>query len=245
MSILRFCNEKFFYIVLFLFSNSAYCHDWDFRCGNRTISVDNGKKRNFDMVIHCPYYETDTTQIPQQIMEISRKYLFEKSGLHFYNNFMFYSCQIIDFKKYRKIKKEKPYIDKKMADKRVKYALQYYFVIQDSVRYYFSLVYDKNARLISEDFIPDQRKNNNAYKIINICEAAKISEKDSLFKGDLQNIYLDFLPKENTFIWVAEKPEVRKGREITFQYIIINAFSGKIIDHKCEYRISVCNGAWF
>src|SRR5688572_25592324 len=112
-------------VLIFLsFTFFSYMHAQDLylNCGARKIPCDNGNKNHFKMVISCPYEDVDTTKIPQAILNINKTYLLGRVGATFYAKLHYYSCQVIDFEKYEEIKKTKPYINKKTADKRVKYA---------------------------------------------------------------------------------------------------------------------------
>ena len=220
-------------IFILIVFNSAFSQDLYLKCGNRKIPCDNGNKDHFAMIIHCPYQETDTTKIPKTILDTARQYLLDRVGANFYNRIKFYSCQIIDFKKYNAIKKEKPFIDKEIADKRVKYALQYYFTVQGNMQYYLSLVYDKDGKFISEHFLPDRKTNKFFDKIIDVCKATQIIEADSIFNGQVEEIYLEFSQTDNSFVWIALKPNIYEGpKTIISRYIIINATTGQLIKRK-------------
>ena len=193
------------------------------------------------MIIHCPYQDSDTTKIPKTILDTARQYLLDRVGTNFYSRLKFYSCQTIDFKKYKEIKKEKPFIDKKTADKRVRYALQYYFTVQDSMQYYLSLVYDKDGKLISKHFLPDSKTNKTFDKIIDVCNATQIVEADSIFRGQIEEIYLEFSQIDNSFVWFARKPNIYEGQKtIIIRYIIINANTGQLIKRQTEKGTLVC-----
>jgi hypothetical protein len=230
-------------LIFFALTFSSYAHAQDLflNCGTRKIPCDNGNKDHFKMVMQCPYEEADTTKIPQAILDINRSYLLDRVGADFYAKLRYYSCQTIDFKNYNEAKKTRPYINKKTADKRVKYAIQYYFIVQDSMRYYLSLVYDKDGKLLSEHFLPDNKTNQRFDKIIDVCAATQIAETDSVFRGELKEIYLDYLPSENSFVWVMRKPDVEQGeRTIIHRYIIINATTGQLIKRTTAKGFVVC-----
>ncbi len=186
------------------------------------------------MVSHCPYSETDTTHIPKNSVELNRKYLVERVGSEFYARLNYYSCQEINFENYAEIKKTKPWIDKKNADKRAKYAIQYFFLVQDSMRYYLSVVYDKEGKLICEHFLPDKNSNQNFDKIIDVCAAVKIAEADSVYKGEVMTIFLEYLPSENAFAWIVRKSNSDEGRNPLHRFILINATTGKLVKRKTE-----------
>lgn len=192
------------------------------------------------MVIHTPYQKVDTIAVPKEIREKNRKYLYERVGETFYDKLQYYGCQIIDLKKYKQIKKERGFTSKKLTDKRVKYAFQYYFVIQDSMRYYLSTVYDKDGNLISEHQLPAISRNDSLDNIIDVCQAKQVAETDENYKGKLEGIALQFSAEYNSFVWEIEKPAIRKGKEITTPFIIVHAQTGKIIGHRTEKGIVVC-----
>lgn len=233
--------KQFLIFFSLTFFSYAQAQDLFLNCGTRKIPCDNGNKDHFKMVMQCPYEEADTTKIPQPILDINRNYLLGRVGSDFYAKLHYYSCQTIDFKRYKEVEKTKPYINKKTAHKRVKYAIQYYFIVQDSMRYYLSLVYDKNGVLLSEHFLPDNKTNQSFDKIIDVCAATQIAEADSVFRGELQEIYLDYLPSENSFVWVLRKPDVDQGeRKILHRYIIINATTGQLIKRETTKWTVVC-----
>jgi hypothetical protein len=123
----------------------------------------------------------------------------------------------------------------------VKYGIQYFFLVQDSMRYYLSLVFDKDGQLLSEDFLPDQKTNGNFAQLIDACSAIQIADADSVFKGESECISLEYLPGENTFAWIVEKPSVYKERgAIIERFIILNATTGKLIRRKTTKGLLVC-----
>ena len=227
-------------ILLYFYCGVVFGQDLQLNCEDTKIPCYNGNKSHFKMVIYTPYQEVDTNTIPQEIRDKNRKYLYDRVGVTFYNKLQYYSCQTIDFKKSRQLKKERGFTSKKLADKRVKYAFQYYFVIQDSMRYYLSTVYDKDGNLISEHQLPDIAKNETWDNIIDVCQAKQVAETDEKYKGKLEGITLQFSAEYNSFVWEVEKPEIRKGKEITRPFVIIHAQTGKIIGHRTEKGIIVC-----
>lgn len=198
------------------------------------------------MVVQCPYEETDTLHLPRTIKDNAENYLVGRIGIEFYNKLNYYSSQIVDFKKYKEIKKQKRWISKK-GDRRVKYAIQYYFVVQDSMRYYLSVVFDKDGNIISSDQLPNHKSNGQFDRIISVCDTKFIAEQDTIFPGRLLNISLEYLDSENTFVWRVEKPSVAgtKPRETIHRFILINAVNGQIVNRETETWTSVCEGNSF
>ena len=198
------------------------------------------------MVVHCPYEETDTLHLPQAIRDNARKYLVERAGNEFYIKLNYYSCQVVDFKKYKQIKKQKGWISN-TSDRRVKYAVQYYFPVQDNMRYYISLVFDKEGKIISDHQLPDHKSNSGFDKLISVCETKLIAEQDTVFAGRVLGISLEYSNSANAFVWRAEKPSVpgKQPKESIHRFILINAVSGQITDRETETWTSVCGGSSF
>lgn len=215
-------------------------------CGDKEVNCANGNKHHFEMIVNCPYEETDTLHLPKTIRDKSKKYLIERIGKEFYNKLNYYSSQIIDFNKYLEIKKQKGWISS-TSDKRIKYAIQYYFSVQEGMRYYISVVFDKNGNIISKQQLPDHKKNEQFDKIISVCDAKLIAEQDSIFPGILLNISLEYLASANTFVWKVKKPSIPgiKPEETIYRYILINAVSGQIIKRESETWTMLCNYSSF
>lgn len=235
-----------FISTLLTVSLTVFSQDLKLKCGDKEIECQNGNKSHFEMVIHCPYEETDTLHLPQIIKDNAKTYLIERVGIDFYTKLNYYSSQIVDFKKYKEIKKQKGWI-RKRSDRRVKYAIQYYFIVQDSMRYYLLVVLDKDGNIISSDQLPNYKSNGQFDKIISVCDTKLIAEQDTLFSGKLLNISLEYLDSENTFVWRVEKTSVEgtKPRETIHRFILINAVRGEIIKRETETWTSVCEGNSF
>ncbi len=232
--------------IFFTVCVTVFSQDLRLRCGDKEIECENGNKSHFEIIANCPYEETDTLHLPQTIKDNARKYLTGRIGSAFYSKLNYYSCQVVDFTKYREIKKQKGWI-RKTSDRRVKYAIQYYFTIQDSMRYYLSIVFDKDGNIISKNQLPDFKSNSRFDKIMSICDTKVIAEQDTVFTGKLQNISLEYLDSANTFIWRVEKPSVAgtKPMERIGRFILINAVNGEIIKRETESWVSVCSGSSF
>ena len=225
---------------------SVYSQDLKLKCGDKEIECQNGNKSHFKMITHCPYEETDSSHLPQNIKDNAKKYLIERVGNEFYNTINYYSSQVVNFKKYKEIKKQKGWLSKR-SNKRVKYAIQYYFKVQDSMRYYISVVFDKDGIIISNDQLPNYKSNVQFDKIKSVCDTKLIAELDTVFPGRLLNISLEYLDSANTFVWRVEKPSVlgTKPRESIHRFILLNAVSGQIVKRETETWNSVCEGNSF
>lgn len=224
----------------------VFSQDLILKCSDKEIVCWNGNKSHFELVIHCPYEETDTLHLPQKIRENVKKYLIDRIGNEFYIKLNYYSCQVINLKKYKKKRKQKGWVSTSY-DKRVKYAIQYYFIVQDSMRYYISIVFDKDGNIISNDQLPNYKNNLEFNNVISVCETKLIAEQDTVYPGKLLNISLEYLDNENTFVWRIEKPSIAglKPRESIHRFILINAVNGQIIKRETETWTSGCGGYSF
>src|ERR1022692_1645774 len=169
------------FILVFLITKVTFSTDVNIICGKDTISCENGGKDCFGMILYCPYDEADTSKLPKIILDNCKKYLISRVGESFYRRLYYNSCQIINFEDYNRIHLEKPYISGDDCDKKIKYSIMYYFKITDTLRYYLTLVFDKNGKIISKDQLPNVNKNKSFSNMIDICEAVKIAKQDSLF----------------------------------------------------------------
>jgi hypothetical protein len=227
-------------IIALTISQLLFANDLKIHCGNRDVNCNNGNKEHFASVSDCPYIETDTNHLPKMILDNARKYLVDRVGGAFSKRLNYYSCQIVDFSKFDSIVIKKPWISKD-ADKRIKYAIQYYFVVQDSMRYYILIVFDKDGHIISNDELPSVKQNAQFDKILDVCEAVKVAEQDKVFSGEVETISLEFDKKENCFVWSIQKPEVRKGKhKVIERYMYLNANTGKLIRRRTETGTIVC-----
>lgn len=231
-------------ILIHLFCGTAFGQDLHLNCGNIKIPFDNGGKDHFEPITFCPYVEySDTNKIPQTIRQINRQYLTERLGETFIKKVIFRNIVVIDSDRFDDIKKTKGWIRKDLCNNKVKYAFEYYFVVQDSMNYYFTTVYDVDGNMLSKPQLPDINKNNKFDSIIDICQAKQIAETDKKYKGQMEGASLAYSDKDNIFIWEIEKPEIRKGkgkRTVITPFVIINSQTGKILRHRIEKGIIVC-----
>ena len=238
--------KKIVLIILIILTvcKTVSSQDFTLKCGEKIIPCENGNKGHFEAVFHFSYTEIDSTKLPKAILDSARKYLINRIGVFFYTKLYYYACQDVDNK--TKIYKFNGFPNPKL-DKRTKYAIQYFFIIQDSMRYYLTIVFDKNGSVISKSQIPNIKKNKQFDKIISLCDAKIIAEQDKTFLGELKNISLEYNDNINSFVWRVEKPFVkgRKPREEIHRFIIINANSGLVINRETESWISACEGNSF
>lgn len=225
-------------IVLF---HSALAQDTKVHCGNDTIRCNNGGKKHFEPIVNCPYVEyPDTAKVPVFICDINRKYLSERMGVFFYSKVKFRGCDVIEPEKYSELKNKRGFTDKASCNGKIKYAFEYYFMIQDSMKFYFTTIYDEKGNLLSKSQTPDIRQNPDCMNIVDVCEAKTIAEADTEFKGKMTGISLEYSQKYNSFVWVVEKPREIKDKKVISRFVIIHAQSRKILDHITRKGTLVC-----
>lgn len=227
-------------IMLFL-GNICFAQDFYMYCGKEKLPYEYGNKDHFSMVVHCPYIEYRTNKaMPRFINVKNLQYLQNRVGKQFFETRVkLDACYIIDFNN-KKLVQHKDWLEK--ADKRVKYAFQYSFLIQGRNKYYFTIVYDSVGNMISPDMIPDHHANNAFSKIIPICKAKDIIESKMAEK--LTNISLQYTDSINSFVWRGEfAPKKQADTQIETQTIfIVNANNGLFFKREEKTIYSNCNG---
>ncbi len=234
-------KKTFLILTILILAKNIFSQEAQLKCAWKYYYVPTtGNVGHFDMVFNCPYRDTDTTKLPKIINETAKKYLINQIGDTFYPQLKYYSCQVVDFNKFEEIKKEKPWIYKG-SDKRVKYAIQYYFVTVDSLKYYLTLVFDKNGKIISKEQLPSYKNNKQFEPKVNVCNAIKIAEQDTIFKGESQKITFEYSESANLFVWRVQKPSVmgQKPNETIIRFVLINANSGQVVNRETISRIKV------
>jgi len=206
------------YSLLFIFIISATPltaqRHFTTACGGYKVSYNSGNFDYFGVVDGCPFTPADTGQFPAPIRAEIRSYLLNRVGPAFYQRLQYSACQII-----------KPNTDKTCLS-RAQYAIQYYFEVEDSMRYYIALVMDLNGNLLSRHMLPDVKRNPNFANIINLCDAFAITQADT-FKIANQVLSLQYSDTKNAFVWVAATSLGNKYSNATKPpYLTINAQTG-------------------
>jgi hypothetical protein len=224
--------------LFLLFSIKSFSQDVLLECGDDEIDGINGNKSHFEMVVNCPYSEVDTTKLPLFVLNNAKKYLIERVGLPFYQKLNYYSAQTVDFSELKGLDNDR----KAKLDKRVKYAIQYYFDIDDRLKYFISIVFDKNGKVISKNMLPNIKKNINFDKFMSACQAKKVAVMDPFLLGKSLRISLEYLDKNNSFVWNIEDPGItnESKREILTRFIIIDANNGNVIKRAFRKGIILC-----
>lgn len=237
---------KRFYLIVFmafLFAVQAiHAQDFTIFCGKKELRYDYGGKGNFLMVVLCPYKEyKNTSYIPKKIVSINECYLKNRVGKSFFSKLKLASAFVIDFND-TTIKTRESWVKK--ADKRVKYAFQYYFIAQKGVRYYMTTVYDSLGNLLSNHMLPSQKLNSQFGNIINICRAKYIAEHDTVYNGTVGKISLEYSDSISSFIWDVELVDLKtKIANVQIRrYLNLNASTGAIIKREEQEVYSSCDG---
>lgn len=227
-------------MTLLTFSSTVYSQDVKLKCGDKEINCINGNKSHSEVLFDCDYQETDLLHLPQKIKDNAKTYLIERVGKEFYNKLNYYSSQVVDLEEHNEITKEKRW-KRKARDKSAKYVIQYYFTIQDSLRYYISVVFNSNGNIISKDQLPNHNRNIKFNKIISVCQIKLIAEQDTVFPGNILNVSLEYSDIVNSFVWRIEKPSVAgpKPGENIHRFILLNAVSGRMVKRETETWTSI------
>lgn len=232
-------------LISLIFINTvvaATAQDLSTYCGNKKIFFDNGNKDNFSLVIHCPYKEyNDIKALPKRIVDINNSYLINRVGRYFVNKIKFMSCYIVDFSD-SSLVEHRSWLE--VADRRVKFAFQYYFNVQKNMKYYFTTVYDSAGNLLSKHMLPSVNSNKNFYKLIDVCKATDIAEHDAIFKGTVFTISLQYADTINSFIWEARLNDAQStmpGESIE-RNIVIDGNTGAVVNRIQQKIHSACDG---
>ncbi len=202
-------------LVISVFPLSAQRH-FSTACGSYKVSYNTGNFDYFGVVDGCPFAVADTGQFPQPIRAEIRNYLLNRVGADFFGRLKYSACQVI-----------KPNADKTCLHD-AQYAIQYYFEVEDSMRYYIALVMDLNGNLLSRHMLPDVKRNPKFDNIINLCDAFAITQADT-FKIANQVLSLQYSDTKNAFVWVAATSYGNKYTNATKPpYLTINAQTGLV-----------------
>lgn len=186
-------------------------------CNGATIAYNTGNVTHFSVLANCPYMVADTSQFPSPIRAAINNYLLKRAGAAFYKRLHYYSCYTINAN-----------TDYGCLDG-ARFAIQYYFDVQDTMRYYISLVMDLNGNLLSRHFLPDVKTNPNFANIISLCDAYKIADADT-FKIDKKVLSLEYSETRNAFVWVAATDKEDKYSSATKPpYLTLNAQTGAVV----------------
>lgn len=192
------------------------------------------------MVVLTPYREYNRpTKIPKHVITKNRNYLYGRYGKKFIDkNAKLDKCIITDFSD-SSLVFNNDWLQH--ADRRVKYAFQYHFVVQGDMNYYFTTVYDSLGNRLSEHMLPNQKQNEHFDKILSVCEAVKVTERDTSFTSKVWLISLDYSDSLNAFIWEVGHWASTPDRRITIQKkTFIHANTGEIIKREEQEEFSSC-----
>lgn len=132
-----------------------------------------------------------------------------------------------------------------------KYTLRYIFPLDSLYYYHFSVTYDIDGNLLSEQKFPDYATNKNILTFINYCQAIELATSDTIFNkaytnpgherlriddekgvwqkiGDLPKMELGYDISSNTWTWTLYSETVFEG-EIGDQHCVSGTWTGKKI----------------
>jgi len=232
-------------LTIFVWTANAFSQDLTLFCGDKLVRCENGNKSHFEIVLDYNYKELDSTKLPHDIREKAREYLLKRVGIKLYSRLIYYSCQEVNNEEVNERRQMR-----KTSKKRIKYAIQYYFIVQDSMKYYLTIAFTEDGKIISKDQLPNINSNKQLDKIIKICEAKVIAEKDTItiMKGNAENFSLEYDPKINSFVWKVEKSILSARGQRSYRFsrtLYINAHNGIIVRKELTEWQNVCNHSDF
>lgn len=182
--------------------------------------------------------------IPAVVRMANDQYIKERLGREFIEQHaVFRGSVVVRRDQFKERQQVQPWIDKDLCNDRVDFAFQHYFIVQDSIHFYFTTVFDRNGQYASSHQIPDLPEGITEW--IDICEARRIADLDAKYPGRTENISFEFHERGNRFVWRAQKPQSRKDRTVTTPFVLIDARTGIVVDHTIERGTIACQlGSW-
>ncbi|MFN3444953.1 MAG: hypothetical protein ACK44D_04365 [Bacteroidia bacterium] len=219
--------------TLILFHNFlTFAQGFTFQCDSLKVDYYNSISENSELVHSCPTIPIDTSQIPDNFLKNVQNYLIERVGSTFYSRLSFEDARAIDTIHDDSWWTDKPWLDKRNV-KKLKYSFRYSFTVQDSMKYYFSVSFDKKSRRTSPHYLPSVKQINDFDKKIHTCNAIAIANMDKIFSGQADFIDFEYYPKTNSFMWVIEKPDIKIDEEnVITRQILIDINSGNIVKRR-------------
>lgn len=222
-------------------SLGSVSQDFELSCGSDVIGWMNGGKAHWHPIVNCPCVEYPTANsIPDLIRDSNERYITDRLGAEFFKErVVFRGGVVVRPDKFDELKESQPWIDKDLCNDRIAFAFEYYFIVQDSMNFYFTTMFDEKGELASHHQIPDEDQIGMG-SWISPCDAKAIADQDTRYVGLIENISFEFHEQCNCFVWKAQKPEIRKGRKITTPFALVDAGSGKLLDYVVEQGTIVC-----
>lgn len=198
--------------------SACFSQDVKIACGTKTIGCENGNKSHFSDVMDYKYTETDTTQLPKNVLAEAARYLKARVGNEFYRKINYYACQLVG-------ERDVP----NPKTKGIKYAIQYYFTVQGDMRYYLTLAFNAKGELLSPDRLPNIAQNPALGNIIDVCRVYDIAAKDNAYAGAPEGLSLEYSEAQSAFMWKVRKPGERHEGKLMVRFIYIHANTGEVI----------------
>ncbi|MBS1778029.1 MAG: hypothetical protein JST70_01810 [Bacteroidetes bacterium] len=231
-------NRTLSLVLLCLMSYSGQAQDFKKRCGGDTLLFTNGNKSHFSMVVHTPYRSLKSkSEIPKFIRDKNADYISDRIPDDVRKKVKFDDSYIVDFKD-TSLVFNKEWLS--IADRRVKYAFQYYIKIDARMKYYFTNVFDSLGNLISKTILPDKKINPGAYKLLSLCDAKTFAESDKFFDTKAWYAHLEYSDSAKIFVWeIQQIPFNPDGSDRTInKTIFLNANNGSVISRSQDTTYS-------
>lgn len=230
-------------IVIIVSSSEGFSQRERIVCKGKIISFTNGNINHFLRVACCPLVEHTQNTFPKRIMDSANSYLIHRVGKAFIEKINQPIYQELKLELMDSIRTTNPCVSiENCHDTTVKYVISYNFNLPKGMKYYFTLLYNRNGELISNEQLPEFELSINSFNFIEPCIAIEITDKDSVYKQRAKNITLDFSQKLNAFVWIVEKEEsINRFNEYTIPTLVLNATNGRILERYLNKRMLACH----
>lgn len=233
-------------IILLLISNSTvYCQSERIKCEGETIRFTNGNINHFRKIVCCPTIRVTKNKFPKKIIDSCTSYLVNRIGREFYTKLGKPTYDIVRLDLEDSLSIVNPCESRENCeDTLAKYAIGYNFHLFNEMRYYFTIIFNNEGEVISEEQLPEIKSNKNCFDLINPCAAIKIANSDSVYSQKSNNITLNYSSQHNSLIWIVELNDIRTDSSRTFHVptIAIQATTGEILYRFLDKRFSACSG---
>ncbi|MBL7813170.1 MAG: hypothetical protein JNL57_13190 [Bacteroidetes bacterium] len=206
------------------------------------VRCSNGHYNHFDHVLCCPYAETDSQHIPAFVHHKARQYLRRRCGKTFSSGISLYQCQLIEPSLRDSLFQVHPWKRSRHCARRQRYAMQFYFTIQNDFRYYFTLSFNPKGHRLFAHQIPRKGLKGNKGRFARPCTIYKKALNDKRWDGRVTDITLDYQRLRNRFVWYVEKEERAETRnpQRLWQPQLIYNVRGRLLNRRLLKYFVVC-----
>lgn len=222
--------------------NVAIGQDFTMPCGKEKLRYEHGNKEHFSLAVLSPYREDKNVKnIPVDVVAKNNRYLSARTGAAFLKRAKLEKTYVVDF---NDTSISLPNGWREAANKQVKYAFQYSYTVQKDMKYYFTTSYDSIGNLLSKHMLPFHENNPNFDRIIDACEAKKISETSDKDGRKLASVSLQYSDSLNAFVWETRfvDAKTRDPKVYLYKTVFIHANTGKILKVDEGETQSMCDG---